>query len=183
MNLVRRDFTEGKVKQHVPATITYISTDLPTLPGEAGLRQVERGQSGRLSILNFSDPFSRVQKIYVLTWKENGSVHGNDTSASHRHKTSYVFCLLTKHSSLKSEITMPSKFIKKSRRSACHHFVPHLNIRKRQLSEGDSVRLERQLETEGIGGYKNISQCIYIRDLIFTAACQRFRQGTFDCAT
>ncbi|XP_078326818.1 uncharacterized protein LOC111123425 isoform X3 [Crassostrea virginica] len=38
MNLVRRDFTEGKVKQHVPATITYISTDLPTLPGEAGLR-------------------------------------------------------------------------------------------------------------------------------------------------
>lgn len=38
MDMVRKDFTEGKVKQQVPATITYISNDLPMLPGEAGLR-------------------------------------------------------------------------------------------------------------------------------------------------
>lgn len=40
MDMVRKDFTEGKVKQQVPATITYISNDLPMLPGEAGLRCV-----------------------------------------------------------------------------------------------------------------------------------------------
>lgn len=38
MDMVKKDFTEGKVKQHVPASITYISSDLPMLPGEAGLR-------------------------------------------------------------------------------------------------------------------------------------------------
>lgn len=40
MDMVRKDFTEGNVKQQVPATITYISNDLPMLPGEAGLRCV-----------------------------------------------------------------------------------------------------------------------------------------------
>lgn len=42
MDMVRKDFTEGKVKQQVPATITYISNDLPMLPGEAGLRCVKQ---------------------------------------------------------------------------------------------------------------------------------------------
>ena len=38
MEMVRKDFTDGKVRQSGPATIQYISDDLPKLPGEAGLR-------------------------------------------------------------------------------------------------------------------------------------------------
>ncbi|XP_062602981.1 uncharacterized protein LOC134264735 isoform X3 [Saccostrea cucullata] len=46
MDMVKKDFTEGKVKHPVSATINYISDDLPMLPGEAGLRLLHKVKVG-----------------------------------------------------------------------------------------------------------------------------------------
>ncbi|XP_061169585.1 uncharacterized protein LOC133178950 isoform X2 [Saccostrea echinata] len=46
MDMVKKDFTEGKVKHPISATINYISDDLPMLPGEAGLRLLHRVKVG-----------------------------------------------------------------------------------------------------------------------------------------